>query len=171
MPTSVAQLSANRELAVMRQPLRCEGTVTVLRQGPAGEGGGAPDWLLFLCPEHSEGLPDWSGTPADAEGPLGLSCGAELDYRTTEQVLQSHAVLWFTPVTGVDPATCAGGWPEALDRAHRVFADRLEEAGGEGETLNSLPLMLGMAADNAAAGNLYQACVPLGWGETLSQNL
>lgn len=34
-----------------------------------------------------------------------------------------------------------------------------------------LTLMLGMAAENAAAGNLYQACVPLGWGETLSQNL
>ncbi|WP_381805378.1 hypothetical protein [Streptomyces niveus] len=88
-----------------------------------------------------------------------------------DTLLQSHAALWFTPVTGVDPATCAGGWPEALARAHRVFADRLEETGAEGETLNSLSLMLGIAAENAAADNLYQACVPLGWGETLSQNL
>lgn len=171
MPTSVAQLSASRELTVVRRPLRCESTATVLRQGPAGECGGAPGWLLFLCPEHSQSLPDWPGIAADTEGPLGLSCGAALDYRTTEQVLQSHAALWFTPVTGVDPATCAGGWSEALDLAHRVFADRLEETGAEGETLNSLTLMLGMAAENAATGNLYQACVPLGWGETLSQNL
>ncbi|MET4922985.1 hypothetical protein P3L51_11590 [Streptomyces sp. PSRA5] len=57
------------------------------------------------------------------------------------------------------------------DRAHRVFADRLEKTGAEGKTLNSLTLMLGMAAENAAADNLYQACVPLGWGEPLSLNL
>ncbi|MFE5843793.1 hypothetical protein ACFQ7N_19400 [Streptomyces niveus] len=93
---------------------------------------------------------------------MGLFCGAVLDYRTTEQVLQSHAALWFTPVTGVDPATCAGGWSEALDRAHRVFADRLMGIGAEGETLNSLTLMLGVAAENVAADDLYQACVPLG---------
>ncbi|MET9520319.1 hypothetical protein [Streptomyces sp. NPDC002994] len=126
---------------------------------------------MFLCSEHSEDLPCWPGAEADTVDPLTLSCGAALDYRSTEQVLQSHAVLWLTPVTGVESATCADGWPEALHRAHRVLALRLEEAGGEGETLNSLTMMLGMAVEYAAEGDLYQAMVPLGYGETLSRNL
>ncbi|MER5185696.1 hypothetical protein ABT009_46885 [Streptomyces sp. NPDC002896] len=140
----------------------------MLRQGPAAEPGGAPAWLLFLCSEHSDELPGWPGTVADTEDPLTLSCGAALDYRTTEQVLQSHADLWLTPLTGVDPATHAGAWPETLGQAHRLLTARLAKADGEGETLNSLTMMLRMAAEYAEAGNLYQTTGPLGYGETLS---
>ncbi|MGG2460307.1 hypothetical protein ACO0M4_10865 [Streptomyces sp. RGM 3693] len=103
--------------------------------------------------------------------PLTLLCGGVLDYRTTEQVLQSHADLWLTSVTGVDPATCSGGWPEVLDQAHRVLSERLAAAGGEGETLNSITMMLRMAAEYAAEGDPYQATVPLGYCETLFRKL
>jgi hypothetical protein len=143
----------------------------MLRQRPAVEPGEAPAWLAFLCSEHSEALPGWPGTAADTEDPLTLSCGAVLDYRTTEQVLQSHADLWLTPLTGVDPTAHAGAWPEVLDQAHRVLRGRLAQVGGEGETLNSLTMMLGMASEYAAGGDLYQATVPLGYCETLAQRL
>ncbi|WP_329141756.1 hypothetical protein OIU91_40780 [Streptomyces sp. NBC_01456] len=171
MPTTLTQLSADRQLTALRRPLPCEGTATVLRQGPATEPGGAPAWLLFLCSEHSENLPDWPGTVADTADRLTLSCGAALDYRTTEQVLQPHADLWLTPMTGVDPATYDDGWHEILHRAHRVLAERPAEAGGKGETLHSLTMMLGIAAEYAEGDDLYQATVPLGYCETLSRNL
>ncbi|WP_406503226.1 hypothetical protein [Streptomyces sp. NBC_01602] len=58
-----------------------------------------------------------------------------------------------------------------LDRAHRFLASRLAEAGGEGETLNSVTMMLGMAAEYAKTGNLYQATVPLAYCETAAQSL
>lgn len=108
MPTTLTQLSACRELTSLRSPLHCKDTATVLRQGPVREPGGAPAWLLFLCSEHSEDLPDWPGFPADTADRLTLSCGDALDYRTTEQILQSHADLWLTPLTQVDPAAHAG---------------------------------------------------------------
>lgn len=69
MPTSVAQFSASRELTVVRRPLRCESTATVLRQGPAGECGGAPGWPLFLCPGYSEGRT--ASSPTDRRRPAG----------------------------------------------------------------------------------------------------
>ncbi|MFF0051743.1 hypothetical protein [Streptomyces sp. NPDC005498] len=171
MPTTLTQLSAGRELTSLRIPLDCKDTATALRQGPATEPGGAPAWLLFLCSEHSEDLPHWPGAPADTADRLTLPCGSALDYRTTEQVLQSHADLWLTPLTRVNPAAHAGAWPEVLDRAHRFLASRLAEASGEGETLNSVTTMLGMAAEYAEAGDLYQATVPLAYCETAAHSL
>ncbi|GFE21149.1 hypothetical protein RB199_11270 [Streptomyces libani] len=61
MPTTLSQLSADRQLTALRRPLPCNGMATVLRQGTAAEPGEAPAWLLFLCSEHSEDLPVWPG--------------------------------------------------------------------------------------------------------------
>ncbi|WP_237409061.1 hypothetical protein [Streptomyces sp. M2CJ-2] len=100
-------------------------------------------------------------------------CGSVLDYRPTEQLLQSHADLWLTPLTGVDPKTHAGGWPDVLDQADCVLRTRLGEDAADGgdETLHSIALMLEMASRNAAEGNLYQATVPLAHCETLALRL
>ncbi|MBT2509401.1 hypothetical protein J7I98_26680 [Streptomyces sp. ISL-98] len=54
-----------------------------------------------------------------------------------------------------------GGWRKVLDQAHCVLSERLAKDGGEGETLNSLTMMLGMAAEYAGGGDLYQATVPV----------
>ncbi|WP_331739451.1 hypothetical protein OG440_41270 (plasmid) [Streptomyces sp. NBC_00637] len=149
--------------------LDCPATATVLRQGPAAPGE-APDWLALLCTAHSEALPGWPGTAADTG--LSLSCGSVLDYRSAEQLLQSHADLWLTPLTGVDPKTYAGVWPDVLDQADRVLRARLGEDTADGdETLHSLAMMLAMASRNAAEGKLYQATVPLAYCETLAQRL
>lgn len=172
MPSDIKQLTAGRQLTGLRQVLDCPATATVLRQGPAAAPGESPDWLALLCPAHHEALPGWPGTTADTAG-LRLSCGSVLDYRSAEQLLQSHADLWLTPLTGVDPKTYAGVWPEVLDQADRVLRARLGEdaADGEDETLHSLAMMLGMASRNAAEGDLYQATVPLAYCETLAQRL
>ncbi|GAA3079342.1 hypothetical protein [Streptomyces glomeratus] len=127
---------------------------------------------MLLCPAHSQALPGWPGITADADG-LRLSCGSVLDYRSAEQLLQSHADLWLTPLTGVDPKTHAGVWPEVLDQADRVLGARLGEDAADGgdETLQSIALMLEMASRIAAEGDLYQATVPLAYCETLAQRL
>ncbi|MPY52701.1 hypothetical protein FPZ41_30710 [Streptomyces sp. K1PN6] len=62
------------------------------REGPAvGDGPGAAR-VAFLCPEHSEGLPEWAGTDAHADQD-SMPCGTVLDFRPTEQLLQSHVAL------------------------------------------------------------------------------
>lgn len=140
--------------------LDCPATATTLRQGPAAAPGESPEWLALLCPAHCEALPGWPGTAADHDG-LRLPCGSVLDYRSAEQLLQSHADLWLTPLTGVDPKTHAGIWPDVLDQADRLMRARLGEDTADGdERLHSLAMMLGMASRNAAEGNLYQATVP-----------
>ncbi|MGW4823445.1 hypothetical protein ACWEP4_31950 [Streptomyces sp. NPDC004227] len=57
-------------------------------------------WLAFLCPVHFEDLPAWPGTETHAEN-SSLPCGTVLDYRPAEDLLQSHADLGLTPLTGV----------------------------------------------------------------------
>ncbi|MFG2463782.1 hypothetical protein ACGFWE_43075 [Streptomyces sp. NPDC048523] len=171
MPSDINQLTAGRQVTGLRQVLDCPATPAVLRQGPAAAPGEAPDWLALLCPAHSEALPGWPGTAADTAG-LSLSCGSVLDYRSAEQLLQSHADRWLTPLTGVDPKTYAGVWPDVLDQADRVMRARLGEDAADGdETLHSLAMMLGMASRNAAEGNLYQATVLLAYCKTLAQRL
>jgi hypothetical protein len=171
VPSDITQLAAGRQLTGLRQVLDCPAAPTTLRQGPAAAPGEPPDWLALLCPAHSEALPEWPGTASDTDG-LRLSCGSVLDYRSAEQLLQSHADLWLTPLTGVDPKTHAGGWPEVLDQADGVLRARLGEDASDGdETLHSLAMMLGMASRNAADGDLYQATVPLAYCETLAQRL
>ncbi|MGW6405040.1 hypothetical protein [Streptomyces sp. NPDC055134] len=102
-----------------------------------------------------------------------MNCGAVLDFRSTDQVLQSHADLWLTPLTGVDPKMyiTADKWADVLDQAHRALAEQPDSAEGESEPLNSLLMMLGIAAKNAAMRDLYQATVPLAFCETVAPRL
>ncbi|MER7199692.1 hypothetical protein CG723_39215 [Streptomyces sp. CB01635] len=167
------QLCADRPLTSLRRPLHCEAKTTAVRHGPAAPPGFPPGWLLFLCPKHADDLPGWPGSLVDAEDPLTLSCGAVLDFRSTEEVLQSHADLWLTPLTGVDTSMCIAteAWPDVLDQAHRVLGDRQQKAGGESQPLGSLTGMLGMPAEYAKGGGLYQATVPLGCCETVARKL
>ncbi|MET9819780.1 hypothetical protein [Streptomyces sp. NPDC006355] len=165
MPSDFTRLTG------LRQVLDYPTTATTRRQGPAAAPGEPPDRLALLCPGHSEALPERPGTPADADG-LSLSCGSVLGYRSIEQLLQSHADLWLTPLTWVAPKAHAWAWPEVLDQADRVLRARLgEDSADEDETLQSIAMMLGTASRNAAEGDLYQATVPLAYCETLAQRL
>ncbi|SEG94804.1 hypothetical protein SAMN05216223_13127 [Actinacidiphila yanglinensis] len=172
MPSLFAQLAAGRQFTSLRALLSCSKTATTLRQGPPVEAGAAPAWIGFLCPAHVDALPAWPGTAADADG-TRQTCGAFLDFRPTEQLLQSHADLWLTPLTGVDPNAFDGVWADVLQQADRVLQARLEERGdaGEDEPLLDLASVLGIACQNAAEGDLHQAAVPLAICETIAGTL
>ncbi|MFH8470414.1 hypothetical protein [Streptomyces sp. NPDC017991] len=171
MPSVLQQLSAGRQITSMRIALECSTTATSIRQGPAVQAGTDPAWFAYLCPAHTEDLPGWPGAAGAIGGDSRLGCGVVLDYRPTEQVLQSHADLWLTPLTGVDPQTLKHFWYDVLDQSNRVVLARLEEDGGEDGPLQSLSMMLGMAVQNASEGNLFQSLVPLAYCETVSQEL
>jgi hypothetical protein len=168
----VSQLAAGRQFTSLRILLSCSERATRLRQGPPAEAGAAPAWIGFLCPAHADALPAWPGTAADA-GDTRNSCGAFLDFRTTEQLLQSHADLWLTPLTGVDPKAFDRSWIDILEQADRVLQARLEEFGdvSEDEPLLGITSVLGIACQNAAEGNLRQATVPLALCESIAQGL
>ncbi|MFE3526816.1 hypothetical protein ACFXOD_35565 [Streptomyces sp. NPDC059161] len=86
MPSLVQQLSAHRDLGALRMVLECPFLTTALREGPGG-------LAVFLCPAHSEGLPAWPGVVTHADSG-SMSCGVVLDFRSAEQLLQSHADLF-----------------------------------------------------------------------------
>ncbi|WP_333745805.1 hypothetical protein [Streptomyces sp. IBSBF 2950] len=172
MSSVLQQLHAGRQVTSMRIALECSTTATSIRQGPAVQAGTGPAWLAHLCPAHTEDLPGWPGAATVAVDGGRLHCGVVLDYRPTEQVLQSHADLWLTPLTGVDPKTLKHFWYDVLAQSNRVVLARLEEdGGGEDGPLQSFAMMLGMAVQNASEGNLFQALVPLAYCETVSQEL
>ncbi|MFC8247402.1 hypothetical protein [Streptomyces chartreusis] len=171
MPSVLQQLSAGRQVTSMRIALECSTTATSIRQGPAVEAGAGPAWLAYQCPAHTEGLPGWKGPAVAVGDDSSLSCGLVLDFRRTEQVLQSHADLWFTPLTGVDPQALKYSWHDVLNQSKRVVLARLEKDSSEDGPLQSLALMLDMAVQNASEGNLFQALVPLAYCETVSQEL
>ncbi|MFF5475350.1 hypothetical protein [Streptomyces achromogenes] len=171
MPTALQQLSGHRELSALRSVLDCSLKASALREGAAVDSGTGPAWLVFLCSEHSEQLPGWPGVRThDDHG--SMPCGSVLDYRPAKQLLQSHADLWLTPLTGVDPAAYGGAWSEVLNQADRVLLGRAErEAGGEDSPLQSMLTMMGMASRSAAEGDLEQAAVALGYCETIALSL
>ncbi|MFE6946136.1 hypothetical protein [Streptomyces chartreusis] len=171
MPSVLQQLSAGRQFTSMRIALECSTTATSIRQGPAVEAGTGPAWLAYQCPAHTEGLPGWEGPAVAVGDDSRLSCGLVLDFRPTEQVLQSHADLWLTPLTGVNPQALKYFWYDVLEQSNRVVLARLEEEGGEDGPLQGLAMMLGMAVQSASEGNLFQALVPLSYCETVSQEL
>ncbi|MFJ7496749.1 hypothetical protein ACIQZB_37445 [Streptomyces sp. NPDC097727] len=171
MPTTLQQLAAHRELSALRAVLECPLKASALREGAAVDSGTGPAWLAFLCPAHSEELPGWPGVQTHADNG-SMRCGTVLDYRSAEQLLQSHADLWLTPLTGVQPESFGGVWSEVLDQADRVLLDRAErEAGGEDSPLQSMLTMMGLACRSAAEDDLKQATVALGYCETIALSL
>lgn len=167
------QLAAGRQFTSLRIPLSCSEKATTLRQGPPTEAGAGPAWIGFLCPAHVDALPAWPGTVAGPHSSTRQMCGAFQDFRPTEQLLQSHADVWLTPLTGVDPKAFDGNWVEVLDQADRVLQARLEEHGnvGDDEPLLNLASILGIARQNAAENDLRQAATPLAVCESIAGSL
>ncbi|MEU9291938.1 hypothetical protein AB0D57_46985 [Streptomyces sp. NPDC048275] len=130
MPT--LRVDAHRQLTALRTVVQCKAKATALREGPAAGDGPGTAWVAFLCPVHCEGLPEWPATQTHA-GQHSMPCGTVLDFRPTEQVLQSHADLWLTPLTGVRPETYGGVWSDVRDQAERVLSEHLEQDGDADE--------------------------------------
>ncbi|MEU1520121.1 hypothetical protein ABZ490_49810 [Streptomyces sp. NPDC005811] len=176
MSSLVQQLSADRQLTALRTVVQCKAKPTVLREGPAAGDGPGTAWVAFLCPAHSEGLPGWPATRTHAYQHK-VSCGTVLDFRVAEQVLQSHADLWLTALTGVDPAAYGGVWSDVLDQADRVLRERLEQDadedgdGEDGDGEHSMLTMMWLACRAAAEGDLMQAASALGYCETIAEGM
>ncbi|MGP3945177.1 hypothetical protein [Streptomyces sp. 6N106] len=160
---------AGREVTGLRTVLECSTSATALRQGP--DAGAGPAWILHLCPAHTEALASWPGACTDAPE-LALECGTVIEYRTTEQLLQSHADLWLTRLTALRPGIPERTWADLLEQAHQVLSARLEgHDTDEDSPLASVETMVDMARRNATEGNLQQATVPLSYAETLALRL
>ncbi|WOT40627.1 hypothetical protein [Streptomyces coeruleorubidus] len=171
MPSIVQELSGHRDLGGLRTLLECPFKATVLREGPTQDSGSGTAWLAYLCPVHTVDLDGWPGA-ADHADDGTMPCGTVLDFRSREGVLQSHADLWLTPLTGVDPAAYGGVWSEILDQADRVLLARVEEAAaGEDSPLQNMLVMMAVARRAAARGDLAVAATSLGYCETLAQRL
>ncbi|MEU9631516.1 hypothetical protein AB0D89_32595 [Streptomyces luteogriseus] len=126
VPSLVNRLVAGRQITAMRMLLQCSTGAVILRQGPAAEPGTDPAWFAFLCLAHSEDLPDWPANVDHTDDGLTLGCGTILDFRPAEQLLQSHADLWLTPMTGVQPPARNDAWVDVLDQAYQVLDARAE---------------------------------------------
>ncbi|MFD8221962.1 hypothetical protein ACFV2U_52115 [Streptomyces sp. NPDC059697] len=102
-----------------------------------------------------------------------MPCGTVLDFRPTEQLLQSHADLWLTPLTEVRPETYGGVWPNVLNQAGRVLRERLEQDADADEDgpLQGIVTMMWFACRSVDEGDLIQAVTALGYCETLTQAL
>ncbi|MFI9311106.1 hypothetical protein [Streptomyces triculaminicus] len=170
MPSIVQELSGHRDLGGLRKVVECPAKATVLREGPAQDSGPGAAWLAYLCPVHAVGLDGWLGT-ADHPAPGAMPCGTVFDYRSGEQQLQSHADLWLTPLTGVDPAAHGGAWADVLDQADRVLVARVDEAAAAGEDspLQNMLALMDMARRAAAKGDLGVAATALAYCETFAQ--
>jgi hypothetical protein len=174
VPSLVQQLSAHRQLTALRTVVHCKAKTSALREGPAASDGPGTAWVAFLCPTHSEDFPEWSAVATHADQD-SMPCGTVLDFRPTEQLLQSHADLWLTPLTGVRPETYGGVWSEVLDQADRVLRERLAQDTDPdpdgGESLQGIVTMMWLACQSAAKGDLLQAASALGLCETLARTL
>ncbi|MFD6465615.1 hypothetical protein [Streptomyces goshikiensis] len=101
-----------------------------------------------------------------------MSCGTVLNSRSGEQQLQSHADLWLTPLTEVDPAT-HDGWADVLDQADRLLLARVDEAAAAGEDspLQNMLAFMDVAQRAAARGDLRVTATSLAYCETFAQGL
>ncbi|MGW6413472.1 hypothetical protein ACWF95_41680 [Streptomyces vinaceus] len=103
-----------------------------------------------------------------------MTCGTVWDYRPVEQLLWSHADLWLTPLTGVDPRAFDGVWSDVLEQADVVLNTRMWERRSVGDVsgpLHGIVTMIGMARRSAAEGDLALAATALGYCETMALNL
>ncbi|MBK3603299.1 MULTISPECIES: hypothetical protein [unclassified Streptomyces] len=172
MPSIVQELSGHRDLGGLRTVVECPFKATVLREGPAQDSGPGAAWLAYLCPVHTVDLDGWPGA-ADHPDNGTMPCGTVLDYRSDEQRLQSHADLWLTPLTGVDPTAYGGVWSDFLDQADRLLLARVDEAAAAGEDspLQNMLAMMAVARRTAAQGDLGVAATSLAYCETLASYL
>ncbi|MFJ3883204.1 hypothetical protein ACIPW5_37885 [Streptomyces sp. NPDC090077] len=120
---------------------------------------------------HTVGLDGWPDA-ADQPDPGAMSCGTVLDYRSAEQRLQSHADLWLTSLTGVDPAA-HDGWAAVLDEVDRVMLAGVGEAAAAGEdsALQNMLVFMDVGRRAAARGDLRVAATSLAYCETFAQGL
>ncbi|MFE5561641.1 hypothetical protein [Streptomyces sp. NPDC056544] len=172
MPSIVQELSGHRDLGGLRMVVvECPAQATVLREGPAQDPGPGAAWLAYLCPGHAADLVGWPGA-ADHPDTGTMPCGTVLDYRSGEQQLQSHADLWLTRLTGVDPAA-HDGWADVLDQADRILLARVDEAAAAGEDspLQNMLAFMDVAQRAAARGDLRVAATSLAYCETFAQRL
>ncbi|WP_223864702.1 hypothetical protein [Streptomyces sp. 5-10] len=157
---------AGRQVTGLRTVLDCPASATAVRQGP--DTGDGLAWLLHLCPTHTEALTSWPGACTDTAG-LRLECGRVIEYRTTEQLLQSHADLWLTGLTGLRPEIPERTWADLLEQAHQVLSSRLDDHDTDVDSpLASVEMMVDIAHRYAAEGDLQQATVALGYAESLA---
>ncbi|MFE5523476.1 hypothetical protein ACFQ9Q_38015 [Streptomyces virginiae] len=172
MPSIVQELSGHRDLGGLRKVVECPAQATVLREGPAQDSGPGAAWLAYLCSVHAVDLDGWPG-PAEHPDTGTMPCGTVLDYRSGEQQLQSHADLWLTPLTGVDPAAHEGAWADVLDQADRVLLARVDEAAAAGEDspLQNILVLMDVARRAADRGNLRVAATSLTYCEIFAQSL
>ncbi|MGW7200721.1 hypothetical protein [Streptomyces chryseus] len=173
MPSLVQELSGDRDLGGLRILLNCPFKATVLREGPAQVSGPGAAWLAYLCPVHTVDLDGWPGATDHADSGT-MPCGTVLDFRSGEERLQSHADLWLTRLTGIDPAAYGGVWSDVLHHADRVLRARIaeaESAGGEASPLRSMLPSIASARRSAARGEFGVAATGLGCCETLAQYL
>ncbi|MET9324877.1 hypothetical protein ABZX75_32740 [Streptomyces sp. NPDC003038] len=137
------------------------------------EAGIGAAWLAFLCPAYIEALPSWPGAAMHTDSG-SMTCGTVLDYRPGEQLLQPHADLWLTSLTGVDPKAFGVVWSDVLDQADRVLSARLDErqtADDVSGSLHGLVTMIDMARRSAAEGDPAQAATALSYCETMALDL
>ncbi|MCX4400168.1 hypothetical protein OG887_43710 (plasmid) [Streptomyces sp. NBC_00053] len=102
---------------MLRTVLMCLLKASALREGPAAESSTEAAWLVLPCPEHREDLPGWPGAGNHSDTST-VPCGTVLDYRPVDQLLQSHADLWLTPLAGAPGDV----WPDVPDQADRILA-------------------------------------------------
>ncbi|MFC5201787.1 hypothetical protein [Streptomyces kaempferi] len=173
MPFTVQRLFARREPTALRMVVECSANASTLREGPVLDDGSGTAWFVFLCPAHAEGLPEWLGVATHADQG-SMPCGSVMDFRSADQVLQSHADLWLTSLTGVCADMKDDVLADVLTEAEQVLRLRLrldQDAGTEDGPLRGIAMMIDLACRSAALGDLGQVAMILGYCEMVAKGL
>ncbi|WP_406841653.1 hypothetical protein ACICHK_42490 (plasmid) [Streptomyces sp. AHU1] len=171
MPSIVEQLSAQRQPSALRTVVKCPASATMVLEGPATSSQPATSWIAFLCPAHAN-LPNWRGVATHAF--LGSApCGSIMDFRPIEQLLDSHAELWLTPLTNVRPEIYAGVWSDVLEDALHAFHDQLRHGTNPAASgpLEAIMTMMMLACRSAENGDLDQTATTLSYCEMIALDL
>ncbi|MDH6135841.1 tetratricopeptide (TPR) repeat protein [Kitasatospora sp. MAA4] len=134
---------------------------------------GTREYCLYLCPEHAEPVSAWPGELTTVpEELLSWSCGKLFDYRDFDAILQSHADLWLTSLTGLSHSDLRIRWaarmPEVRERV-AARADVREAVAGYELGLKFLSEAaekfeaISRTTDDPPAE--YEVLVRLGWAE------